>query len=55
MTIPLGAKKWLLNERKHQQKEDDRIKKSLVLSKSLPVEQRMKRRYKVALKKLCLL
>jgi hypothetical protein len=37
MTIPLEAKKWLLNERKHQQQEDDKIKKSLALSKSISV------------------
>jgi hypothetical protein len=33
MTLPLEAKKWLLNERKHQQQEDDKMKKSLALSK----------------------
>jgi hypothetical protein len=34
MTLPLEAKKWLLNERKCQQQEDDKMKKSLALSKS---------------------
>jgi hypothetical protein len=34
MSLPLEAKKWLLNERKFQQKEDDKMKKSLALSKS---------------------
>jgi hypothetical protein len=29
MTLPLEAKKWLLNERKRQQQEDDKMKKSL--------------------------
>jgi hypothetical protein len=33
MTLPLEAKKWLLNE-KIQQQEDDKMKKSLALSKS---------------------
>jgi hypothetical protein len=33
MTLPLEAKKWLLNERKRQQQEDDKMKKSLALSK----------------------
>jgi hypothetical protein len=37
MTLPLKAKKWLLNERKHQQQEDDKMKKSLALSKSTAV------------------
>jgi hypothetical protein len=37
MTLPLEAKKWLLNERKHQQQEDDNMKKSLALSKSIAV------------------
>jgi hypothetical protein len=37
MTLPLEAKKWLLNERKHQQQEDDKMKKSLALSKSTAV------------------
>jgi hypothetical protein len=27
MTLPLEAKKWLLNERKRQQQEDDNMKK----------------------------
>jgi hypothetical protein len=31
---PLEVKKWLLNERKRQQQEDDKMKKSLALSKS---------------------
>jgi hypothetical protein len=34
MNLSLEAKKWLLNERKHQQQKDDRMKKSLALSKS---------------------
>jgi hypothetical protein len=34
MTLPLDAKKWLLNERKRQQQEDDKMNKSLALSKS---------------------
>jgi hypothetical protein len=34
MTLPLEAKKWLLNERKRQQQEDDKMKKSLALIKS---------------------
>jgi hypothetical protein len=34
MTLPLEAKKWLLNERKCQQQEDDKMNKSLALSKS---------------------
>jgi hypothetical protein len=33
MTLPLEAKKWLLNERKRQLQEDDKMKKSLALSK----------------------
>jgi hypothetical protein len=33
MTLPLEAKKWLLNERKRQQQEDDKMKKSLASSK----------------------
>jgi hypothetical protein len=33
MTLPLEAKKWLLNESKRQQQEDDKMKKSLPLSK----------------------
>jgi hypothetical protein len=37
MTLPLEAKKWLLNERKIQQQEDEKIKKSLALSKSTAV------------------
>jgi hypothetical protein len=32
MTLPLEAKKWLLNERKRQQQEDDKMKKSQSLS-----------------------
>jgi hypothetical protein len=35
--LPLEAKKWLLNERKRQQQENDKMKKSLVLSKSTVV------------------
>jgi hypothetical protein len=34
MNLPLKAKKWLLNERKRQQHEDDKMKKSLASSKS---------------------
>jgi hypothetical protein len=34
MTLPLVAKKWLLNERKRQQQEDEKTKKSLASSKS---------------------
>jgi hypothetical protein len=34
MTLPLEAKKWLLNERKRQHQEDDNMKNSLELSKS---------------------
>jgi hypothetical protein len=37
MTLPLEAKKWLLNEREHQQQEDDNMKKSLALIKSTAV------------------
>jgi hypothetical protein len=37
MTLPLEAKKWLLNERKLQQQEDEKMKKSIVLSKSTTV------------------
>jgi hypothetical protein len=37
MTQPLEAKKWILNERKLQQQEDDKMKKSLALSKSTAV------------------
>jgi hypothetical protein len=37
MTLPLEAKKWLLNERKRQQQEDDKVKKSLALSKSTAI------------------
>jgi hypothetical protein len=32
MTLPLEAKKWLLNKRKHQQQEDDKTKKHLALN-----------------------
>jgi hypothetical protein len=37
MTLPLEAKKWLLNESKHQQQEDDKMKNSLGLSKSTAI------------------
>jgi hypothetical protein len=37
MILPLEAKKWLLNERKRQQQDHDKMKKSLVLSKSTAV------------------
>ena len=32
MTLPLEAMKWLVNERKRQQQEDDKLKKSSNLS-----------------------
>ena len=32
MTLPLEAKKWLLNEQKRQQQEDDKQKKSTIQS-----------------------
>jgi hypothetical protein len=35
MTLSLEAKKWILNERKFQQQEDDKIKKSQALSISI--------------------
>jgi hypothetical protein len=34
MSLSLEAKKWLLNERKRQHQEDEKVKKSLVRSKS---------------------
>jgi hypothetical protein len=34
MALPLEANKWLLNERKPQQQEDEKMKTSLVSSKS---------------------
>jgi hypothetical protein len=37
MTLTLEAKKWLLNERKRQQQEDDIMKKSLALIKSTAI------------------
>jgi hypothetical protein len=37
MTLPLETKKWLFNERKSQQQEDDKMKKSVALSKSTAV------------------
>jgi hypothetical protein len=37
MTLPLEVMKWLLNQRKNQQQEDDRMKKSLALSKSTTI------------------
>jgi hypothetical protein len=37
MNLPLEAKKWLLNERKSQQQEDDKMNKSIELSKSIAV------------------
>jgi hypothetical protein len=37
MILPLEAKKWLLNERKQPQQEDDKMKKSLSLIKSTAV------------------
>jgi transcriptional regulator with PAS, ATPase and Fis domain len=37
MTLPLEAKKWQLNERKHQQQADEKIKKFLASSKSAAV------------------
>jgi hypothetical protein len=36
-TLPLEDNKSLLNERKHQQQEDEKIKKSLALSQSIAV------------------
>ena len=38
MTLPLEAKKWLLNERKRQQKEEDKLKKSSNLSSKDPTK-----------------
>jgi hypothetical protein len=32
MALPLEAKKWLLNEKKRQQQENEKMKNSLVLS-----------------------
>jgi hypothetical protein len=32
MDLTLEAKKWLLNERKYQQQEDDKMKKSIAIS-----------------------
>jgi hypothetical protein len=37
MNLPLEAKKWLLNERKRQQQEDNKMKKSIAISKSTAV------------------
>jgi hypothetical protein len=37
MTLPLEAKKWLMNKRKRQQQEHDKMKKSLALSKSIAI------------------
>jgi hypothetical protein len=37
ITLPLQAKKFLLNERKRHQQEDDKMKKSLTFSKSTAV------------------
>jgi hypothetical protein len=37
ITLPLEAKKWFLNERKRQQQENEKMKKSLALSKSTAV------------------
>jgi hypothetical protein len=37
MILPLEAKKWILNEIKRQQQEDDKMKKSLALSKSTAI------------------
>jgi hypothetical protein len=37
MTLPLEAKKWLMNERKRQQQEDEKMKKSIDLSNSTAV------------------
>jgi hypothetical protein len=36
-SLPLEAKKWLLNERKRQQQEGDKMKKSLVIIQSTAV------------------
>jgi hypothetical protein len=35
MTLPLEAKKWLWKSRKSQQQVDEKMKKSLALSKSI--------------------
>jgi hypothetical protein len=37
MNLHLEAKKWLLNKRKRQQQEDDKMKNSLALSESTAV------------------
>jgi hypothetical protein len=37
MTLLIEVKKWLLNERKRQQQEDDKMKKSLSLRKTVAV------------------
>jgi hypothetical protein len=37
MILPLESKKWLLNERKRQKQEDEKMKKALNLSKSTAV------------------
>jgi hypothetical protein len=33
MNLPLEAKNWLLNERERQEQDNDKMKKSLALSK----------------------
>jgi hypothetical protein len=37
MTLPLEAKKWLWNKRNSQQREDDKMKKSLASNESIVV------------------
>jgi hypothetical protein len=37
MTLSLGPKKWLLNERKRQQQEDEKMNKSLTGNKNTVV------------------
>jgi hypothetical protein len=37
MTLPLEAKKWLLDERIHQQQNNEKMKNSLDLNKSTAV------------------
>jgi hypothetical protein len=37
MTLPLEAKKWLLNERTRQQQEDDKMKKAIRSNKSTAI------------------
>jgi hypothetical protein len=37
ITLPLEAKKWMMSERKRQQQEDEKMKKSIDLSNSTAV------------------